>query len=119
MYKKQCKEGEEWVESYTKDDGTYVHGFCRKITRNEKFLRTNNESHSVHVIGMGNFKSMPVRDLEPGMVIVYNWGGTGVVKSISPNKSGKTMDLVVVENGKDYKVRKGSFTQIVAYKKKE
>ena len=26
-----CPPGKEWVKPYTKDDGTYVHGFCRKL----------------------------------------------------------------------------------------
>ena len=25
-----CKEDEEWVDPYMKDNGEYVHGFCRK-----------------------------------------------------------------------------------------
>jgi len=31
MSKEQCEaEGGEWIEAYTKDDGTHVRGFCRK-----------------------------------------------------------------------------------------
>lgn len=31
MTKDECEQmGLEWVAAYIKDDGTYVHGFCRK-----------------------------------------------------------------------------------------
>jgi len=62
MYKKQCKEGEKWVEAYTRDDGTYVHGFCRKITRNEK-------SHLTQVRGL--------KQEQRGVINMANYSKTG------------------------------------------
>ena len=96
----------EWVDSYYKSDGTYVHGFCRKVK-------------AVHLQGLGDFRGMEVERLQRGDVLNWNYGERSKVKELIPNKSKKT--FVVVEeypDGKIYRRRMNANKFVVVNRRK-
>ena len=51
----------------------------------------------------GEQKAIPAKDLSPGMVTLWNFGGKGIIKSISFSKTGKTLKAIIMcEDGKEY-----------------
>lgn len=46
--------------------------------------------------GIGNRPAIKASDLKPGMVTVWNYGGTETVKSVTPSKTGKTVSISIV-----------------------
>lgn len=50
----------------------------------------------------GEQKAIKAADLKPGMVTVWNFGYTEVIKSIQKTKSGKSVKCVIIcESGKE------------------
>lgn len=56
--------------------------------------RTTVEGH-IHLQGIGQHPAIPARDLKPGMVTVWNYGGRYEVVSIEMQPSGKTLTSVL------------------------
>lgn len=54
----------------------------------------------------GWHEAKPLGEVKVGDTMVYNWGSTGEVVSVERSRSGSTVTLTVVENGKQY-VSKG------------
>ena len=62
----------------------------------------NNEEKLIHLQGIGKVKAIPASELEVGMRTVWNFGGIELIKSLTPSKSGKTIQAVVEFEGKEY-----------------
>lgn len=56
--------------------------------------------------------AIEAKDLKPGMTRLYNYGATGKVLSIFPSKTGKTVTVTVMENGKPYIYRMNAGTLV-------
>ena len=56
---------------------------------------------TVHLQGMGMIPAIPARLLEVGMKRLHNYGSTGEILSVQ--KLGNWIDLVIQENGKNYR----------------
>ena len=51
----------------------------------------------------GQQKAIRAAELKPGMITVWNFGYTKIIKSIQPTKSGKSVKCVIIaESGKEY-----------------
>ena len=48
-------------------------------------------SQTIHLQFVGEHPAIPARDVKIGDVLVFNWGYTEKVRSITPNKSGKSL----------------------------
>ena len=46
--------------------------------------------------------AIEARELKPGMTRLYNYGETGEIVSVTPSKTGKSVTVTVLENGKEY-----------------
>ncbi len=56
--------------------------------------------------------AIEAKDLKPGMTRLYNYGATGKVLSVFPSKTGKTVSVTVMENGKPYICRMNAGTLV-------
>ena len=56
---------------------------------------------TIHLQGIGMAPAIPARLLEVGMKRLYNYGSTGEILSVQ--KTDKWIDLVIQENGKNYR----------------
>lgn len=70
-----------------------------------------------HLIGVGDHDSIPLRQVQPGMTRVYNYGITAEVVSVEFSSSGKQIrETVKEENGKIYTSRWRNPSTFVAVK---
>lgn len=51
--------------------------------------------HTVKLIGCGTQQGKPVKELQPGDVILWNYGYSSVVLEMKPTKSGKMIDVLL------------------------
>ena len=58
---------------------------------------------TIHLQYMGEHPAIHARDVCPGDVMVFNGGFTHKVRSITPNKTGKTLTFEYVETDRDGK----------------
>lgn len=49
--------------------------------------------------------AIEARELKPGMTRLYNYGEKGEIVSVVPSKTGKTVTVTDLENGKEYTYR--------------
>jgi hypothetical protein len=63
------------------------------------------ERTHIYLIGYGWAPVKLGNELRAGDKLRFNYGSTGVIKSITPSKSGKTAQMVVIENGEEYSRR--------------
>jgi hypothetical protein len=59
----------------------------------------DNKLGSIHLQGIGRYPAIPAGDLKVGDVIVYNQGGTTIVRS-KRKVSAKTIEVVVESQGR-------------------
>lgn len=59
----------------------------------------------LHLQGIGEQNATEAQNVKVGDVLVWNYGYTSTVKSISTNKSGKTLLFTTESNGKIYQRR--------------
>jgi translation elongation factor P/translation initiation factor 5A len=52
------------------------------------------KSARVHLQGHGMQNAVPVQDLKPGMVTMWNGGWTAEIEGIKSSKSGKTHQII-------------------------
>lgn len=62
--------------------------------------------------------AIEAKDLKPGMTRLYNFGELGKVLSVFPSKTGKTVTVTVMENGKPY-IRRMNAGTLVAVLQEE
>lgn len=56
--------------------------------------------------------AIEARELKPGMTLLYNYGETGEIVSVTPSKTGKSVTVTVLENGKEYTRRMNAGTLV-------
>ena len=57
-------------------------------------MRITVKEARIHLQGHGMQKAVPVQDLKPGMVTMWNWGETAEIEGIKSSKSGKTHQII-------------------------
>lgn len=56
----------------------------------------------VHLQGIGKRDAVPAAELKEGMIRIYNFGYTGIVKKVIEHHGGKSMIITTEERGKEY-----------------
>jgi hypothetical protein len=58
--------------------------------------------------GIGIVKGTPAKEIRIGDRLMWNFGGTTIVKSVELSKTGKTLSIVEEDRGKDYSRKLGA-----------
>ena len=56
--------------------------------------------------------AIEAKDLKPGMTRLYNFGETSEIVSVTPSKTGKSVTVTVLENGKEFTHRMNAGTLV-------
>lgn len=59
--------------------------------------------------------AIEAKNLKPGMTRLYNFGAEGKILSVFPSKTGKTVTVIIEENGRPY-IRRMNAGRLVAYR---
>ncbi len=60
--------------------------------------------NTIHLQGLGQTPAIPVKDVQPGMVLIWNYGITSIVKSVT--RGPKMVEIETECEGKSYFRRK-------------
>jgi hypothetical protein len=65
-----------------------------------------NATQKIRLQGIGTIPAVKASELRVGATMVWNYGNTERIQKITPNKSGKTLELdIISESGKKLKRR--------------
>ena len=77
-------------------------------------MKVTVKSAHIYLQGHGMQKAVPVQDLKPGMVTMWNGGYTCEISGIKSSKTGKTHQIVYKDGRVDHrKMRTGRLVAIV------